>query len=220
MRLPPSTSAYPVFVRYGRYVARRLRRAGLTHLAESAEQVTLAAREAGRAWEDADDAIQAALADRDAADDDLDATAQQLRTTLLGRNVGAEREEPYTLIFPKGIGYYTAAPVDQNARRYGELKQRAEGHLPASDAARKAVLKAVDNGVAALAEAEGALAAAETTDGLAATRARSALRAFERQMEKIYGALVSESGKSAAERFFPKTRVAKEKPAPTPPPVV
>ncbi|MFO0625039.1 MAG: hypothetical protein U0325_05430 [Polyangiales bacterium] len=103
---------------------------GRTDLATSVERSTLAARESGRAWEDADDAIQAALADRDAADDDLDPIAQSARTTRAGRGISAGREAPYTLIFPAGIGYYIAAPLDENTKRY-ELRARLEQNLPA-----------------------------------------------------------------------------------------
>lgn len=223
MRLPPPSSAYTTFVRYGFYVVRRLRRAGHDDLAASAEKVTRAARETGRAWEDADDAIQAALADRDGADDDLDEGAQSFRNSLAGRGTRADREEPYTLIFPEGIGYYIAAPLDENVQRYGELKRRIEEHLPASDAVRKTALAAITRGLKDFADATAALAAAESEERLAGTRARSALRAFERQMEKTYGLLLASHGKSVAERFFPKVRGSKGEadpgaptPAPTP----
>ncbi len=219
MRLPPITSAYPVFVRYGRYVTRRLRRAGYTALAEGTELATVAVRDTGRAWEDADDPIQAALADRDAADDDLDGATNHFRASLAGRSADAVRQEPYTLIFTRGVGYYTAAPIDENAQRYEELKTRVEDGLPAGDPAREAIVTAIRVGVPSLKAAEEALADAETAEGIAGTKARSAVRAFERIMEKTYGALVSELGKAAAERFFPKTRVVKEKTAPEPNPV-
>lgn len=209
MRLPAPSAAYTTFVRYGFYVVRRLRRAGFADLATSAEKVTLAVRVAGRAWEDADDPIEAALADRDAADDELDDAAQTARNALAGRSTAAAREEPYVLIFPDGIGYYTAAPLDENARRYGELVERLKAHLPAGDEVRKAAAPVIGKGIKAFDEAGKALDAAESAERLAGTRARSALRAFERQMEKTYGALLIEVGKTAAERFFPRARAAK-----------
>ncbi len=219
MRLPPTGSSYTVVARYGRYVTRRLRRAGRADLAESAERATIAVRDTGRAWEDADDPIQAALADRDAADDDLDDATNEFRAGLAGRSKDAEKEAPYTLIFTKGVGYFTAAPVDENVQRYDELTARVVDALPATDPARKTLVTALNKGVPALKAAEEALGAAETAEGIAGTKARSAIRAFERVMEKTYGALVSELGKAAAERFFPKTRVVKEKAAPDPKPV-
>lgn len=219
MRLPPPSSSYTTFVRYGLYVVRRLRRAGLLSLAKDAERHTLAARESGRAWEDADDAIQAALADRDASDDDLDLTAQSARNTLAGRGVSADREAPYTLIFPDGVGYYLAAPLDQNARRYGELRARLEENLPASDAVRKSAVPALQKGVQDFEAAVKALGDAESAERIAATHARTALRALERQLERTYGALIAEVGKARAERFFPRVRRARREdpPAPTNP---
>jgi hypothetical protein len=59
------------FVRYGLYVMRRLRRAGLAALAQKAEKTTLDVKTAGRLWEDADEPILYATADRDAAADAL-----------------------------------------------------------------------------------------------------------------------------------------------------
>lgn len=218
MRLPPSTSSYATFVRYGFYVVRRLRRAKLDTLATDAEKATLAARATGRAWQDADDAIQAAYADRDGADDELDETGQEVRTNLLGRAVGADRAEPYTLIFPDGIGYYIAAPVDESAKRYGELQKRLETHLPASDTLRKSAVPALRTGIKALQDAEKTLDGAESEERLAATHARKSLRAFERQMEKTYGALVAEYGRAKADRFFPKVRAVRPQTAPPAPP--
>ncbi len=101
MRLPPSSSAYLVFVRYGRYVTRRLRQAGHADLAESTERATAIVRDTGRAWEDADDPIQAAFADRDAADDELDDATEEFRVILAGRGKEAVKQAPYTLIFPR-----------------------------------------------------------------------------------------------------------------------
>jgi hypothetical protein len=138
MRLPPPSSSYTTFVRYGLYVVRRLRQRGLSDLAASVEREVLAARETGRAWEDADDAIQMALADRDGADDDLDLTAQTLRNTLAGRGVGADREAPYTQVFPQGVAWYLAAPLDENVRRYDELRARVDpSGVLQSDLARR-----------------------------------------------------------------------------------
>lgn len=206
MRLPAPSSEYRAFVRYGRYVSRRLRRAGFEVLAKDAEKTTQQVKITGRAWEDADEPIQDAMADRDAADDDLDLSAQRLRMALAGRTLGAERQEPYTLIFPQGIGYYTAAPLDEEEARYGELRLRVQQHLPADDDAGVNAIKAIDSGLATFKSSVEALRDAQAKEALARTSARSAIAAFERQMEKTYGVLLVEVGKTQAERFFPKIR--------------
>lgn len=204
MQLPTSSSSYRTRVRYGRYVARRLRRSKLTQLADDATTVTNALREAGRAWDDADDAIQDALADRDGADDDLDVLAQEARAMLAGRGADAAKRSPYTDVFPGGISYYTAAPLDEEVKRYTELKARLTEHLPAADEVRKKAVKGIEAGLKDYGAAVQAVDAARTAESLAATRLAKATDAWAKQMEKSYGALVSEVGRAAADRFFPR----------------
>lgn len=204
MQLPSATSSYRTRVRFGRYVARRLRRDKYTQLADDATTATNAVREAGRAWDDADDAIQDALADRDASDDALDGAAQEARHSLAGRSMEASKQAPYVDIFFKGISYYTAAPLDEEEKRYGELKKRLVDHLPASDEVRKKTVKAIDAGLADFKAATNELDTARTAESMASTRLRKATDAWVRQMEKAYGALVADAGRTAAERYFPR----------------
>ena len=211
MQLPAATSSYQTRVRFGRYLARRLRRDKLGQLADDVSTVTNNLRHAGRAWEDADDAIQDALADRDAADDDLDLLAQETRMSLAGRGLSAAKEAPYTDIFPLGIGYYIAAPLDEEVKRYDELRKRLAEHLPAGDEVRKKAIKGIEPGLKAFESATKQLDAARTAESLAATQLAKATDAWTKQMEKAYGALVVEVGRSAAERFFP--RVTRKTPA-------
>lgn len=206
MRLPAASSHFSKRVRFGRYVTRRLRRARLTALAVDVEQVTTSLRTLGRALEDADDAIQDAIADRDAADDDLDDGAKDARASLAGRGASADKEPPYTLVFPDGVGYYTAAPLDQEVQRYGELKLRLEEHLPGNDKVRNKTVALIVAGLEGFSAASAELAKARTADALASTRLTAATEAWERQMEKTYGALLTQVGKAKAERFFPVVR--------------
>jgi hypothetical protein len=193
----------------------------LTALATSALKVTQTLRELGRAVEDADDTIQDALADRDGADDDLDSAAQEARAALGGRSADAVKNTPYTSIFPDGISYYTAAPLDEEEQRYGELKDRLGEHLPGTDAVRKKTSKAIDHGLADWKAAADELKKARTAESLSATKLATATEAWTRQMEKTYGALVGEVGKAKAEAFFPQVRGKRSTPAdPTAPPDV
>jgi hypothetical protein len=174
--------------------------------------VTSGLRQHGRAWDDTEDAIQDATADRDAADDDLDLAAQEGRATLAGRSVTTVKESPYTDIFPQGVGYYTAAPLDEEVKRYTELKKRVSEHLPAGDAVRVQVVQAVDTHLPSFETGGKALDAARTEEAMAATRLAKATDAWTKQMEKTYGALVADVGRAAAERFFP--RVTRKVPKP------
>ncbi len=206
MRLPPASASHRQAVRFGRYVARRLRQEKLSQLADDATAATNLVRDAGRAWEDADDAIQDALADRDGADDHLDSAAQLARVSLAGRSADAVKKAPYTLVFHAGIGYYTAAPLDREVQRYGELDQRLAEHLPAGDEVRLHASKAIAAGLADFSAATTALQAARTAEALAATKLAAATDAWSNLIEKTYGALFAERGRAEADRFFPKVR--------------
>jgi hypothetical protein len=211
MRLPLPSAHYSQRVRYGRYVARRLRRAKRIALATDVEAATLEILKRGREVEDADGPVQEAMADRDAADDDLDTAAQRARNHLAGRGVEAMTSAPYTLIFPQGIGYYTAAPLDEETERYDELRKRLEELLPPADAVRQEAIPIIEAGIGSFTAAVDALSKARTEEALASTRLGAAEDAWARLMTKVYGLLISELGRPAAERFFPKAKSGKKK---------
>lgn len=211
MQLPQTSAHYSARVRFGQYVSRRLKRARLTAMAADVAKVTAAVLQAGRAAEDADAPVQDAMADRDAADDDLDVAAQTLRARLAGKSVEAVREEPYTRIFPDGIGFYLAAPLGEEIERYTLLAQRIEEHVPASEKVGAATVKAIRAGLTEFAAATKALGAAKNAAAHAEGRLESAVDAWSTHLEKTYGALVAEVGRTAAERFFPKGRTRAKK---------
>jgi hypothetical protein len=206
MRLPAPSAHFSQIVRYGNYVARRLRRARMLPLAADVEKTTALVLLTGRAREDADKPIQDALADRDAFDDDIDQAAQASRLELAARSIDAVKTAPYTLIYPDGIGYYTAAPLDEEVARYGELKRRLEEHLPAADQVRCKTIAAIDAGLDGFRGAVEALTSARTAESLASTRLAAAIEGWEKQIEKSYGAIVGEVGRATAERFFPRVK--------------
>ncbi len=204
MQLPAATSSPQARVRYGRYLARRLRRANFMQLATDMTTVTNVVRQQSREWDDTDDAMQEALADRDGADDDLDTTAKTARAALAGRDTNASTQPPYTLIFPYGIDYYTAAPLDEEVKRYGELSVRLTEHLPAGDDVRVKAVPEITAGITDFDLGAKAVDAARTEESLASTRLAKATDAWEKQVEKTYGALVTELGRAGADRFFPQ----------------
>lgn len=206
MRLPKENAHYGHRVRFGRYVARRLRRAGRDGLAQDAAQATNTVRDAGRASEDTQEPVQEMLADRDGVDDLLDATAQNCRAQLAGRSAAAMRQIPYTAIFPDGLGYYTAAPLDEEEKRYNLLIQRLDTHLEPTDPVRLETIAALQAGITEFGKAASALATARNAALLASGKLERATETWERQMEKTYGTLLAEIGKTAAEQFFPRIR--------------
>jgi hypothetical protein len=211
MQTPHVNAHHSHKVRFGRYVERRARRAKRDAMADDIRAATNAVRTTGRALEDTIDPVQEAMADRDAADDDLDTTAKTARLTLASRGLDADKKEPYTLIFHQGIAYYTAARLEDEEDRYGELKSRLAEHLPANDEVRISASAAIDTGIAAFKAGISALSTARTEESLAKTRLESAEEAWEKLMTKVYGILVSELGRAAADSFFPKTRASKTK---------
>jgi hypothetical protein len=218
MQLPAATAHFSARVRYGRYVARRLKRARLTSLANDATKATTAVLTAGRVAEDADGPVQDAMADRDASDDDLDTAAQDARAKLAGRSADAVTKTPYTQIFPDGIGFYTAAPLDEEDARYSLFSQRLAAHLPANDKVRTSTIPVIETGLSDFAKATKELTAARNAASIADGHLATAEDAWEKQMEKTYGALVVEVGRAAADKFFPKTKTKSKKGGPATPP--
>lgn len=209
MQLPKETGSYIPLVRAGLYISRRVRRDGRESLAADILAASISVRSAGRAWEDAGDNVQLGLADRDACDDNLDAVAQETRLSLASTSVSAAKEAPYTLIFPEGIGYYTAAAVDQEVSRYTELRDRLVANLDALNSVRVASVPRIETGLADYVSAATSLESAERVQLLARTQLLHTMRSFIRQLEKTYGLLVSEVGKAKAERYFPKVKSKK-----------
>ncbi len=203
MQLPRQNRNYKAHVRFGRYVASRLKTAKFSALAADVNAVTDDVKQRGRAWEDAGEQETDRIGERDAIDDGLDTAAKRLRMNLASRSLGAEKEPPYTAVFPDGVAYYTAAPVKESATRYRELVTRAEKSLPAADAALTELQGAVPAQIDAYTAAVVAVEEARTSEGIARTDLNAALDAWTVQLERVYGALIVEVGKRAAERFFP-----------------
>lgn len=206
MQLPQTTAGYRTRVRFTRYVLARLQRAQRDSPALKATLDKV--KSAGRRAEDLEEEVDAALAQRDAADDALDTIARAARRQLAARTATATQEAPFTSIFPSGLGYYTDATLDENAGVYGELKARLEAHLPAGDAVRDEAVGQLDTLIPAFEAAEKAVTAARTALAVAGTQLDAAEDDLDRLLEKVYGTLIADLGKASAEAFFPKLRGA------------
>jgi hypothetical protein len=204
MQLPSPTSSYRRRTTYGRYVGRKLRQAQHAALADQAAAATRAVKDAGRRWEDLEEDIQDALADRDAADERLDGLAASLRFALASRSQDAVKTNPYLKLFPQGLAFYTAAPLSDTAARYKSLWNRVEADLPNEDPLRAEYAPKLHDAIQ-LFEVSVELVR-QTHDNQSRAHAELGLteEAWEREMERIYGALMAEEGKDHAERYFPK----------------
>lgn len=204
MQLPSPTASYRRRITYGRYVGRKLRQAQHAALADQVAAATRAVKDAGRRWEDLEEEIQDALADRDAADERLDSLASALRFSLASRSQDATKTDPYLKLFPQGLAFYTAAPLSETAARYKSLWNRVEADLPSGDPLRaehgpnlQAAIRLFEVSVELV---------GQTTDNQSRAQAEldRAEEAWEREMERTYAALMAEEGKDHAERYFPK----------------
>lgn len=221
MRLVAPSAGFTTRVGFGRYVWRRLVRAGFADLAASAQVVNEAVLTAGRAVEDHELPESEAIANRDADDDDLDDTAQLMRLQLASRSVQASRERPYTDIFPDGIEHYIAATLALQSTRYSELIKRTVEHLPETDPVRVEGTPKLEAQLASWSVSFTQVSDARNDLAIARTARDAAVDDWVTTMERIYGALVSKVGKRKAERFFPKLsrrRVASEEPEVDPDP--
>lgn len=203
MRLPNERQAWSGYARYGRYVLRQLRTAKKASAEQDLRAMHEALKEAGRAWEEAEEAVQEALADRNAADFDLDVFAREARLRLAGRSLRAAKEAPFRVIFAEGLDHWTASPLDRVVERFVELGRRLELNLPEGDEVRARAGAELEGLVGAYREAH------EATRGAQAEARRARLSFEERRsawrgfMERLYGSLVAELGKAEARRFFP-----------------
>lgn len=218
MQLPKHNRHYQTQVDYGRYVAARLRKVSREDLAVGVDQATQSVKDKGRAWQDLNEAVSTDLAHRDAADEALDSLAQVFRLNLASRSVGADKQAPYTTIFPKGLAYYTAAPMSENVARYNELLTRAEAALPSDDPALCTLQASLPGLITNFEQAAKALDAARAQAGVARTALETSVDDWLIQMEKTYGLLVAELTRKVAERFFPRpsSSTGGDPPAPEP----
>ena len=206
MKLPSQSARYERRVQYGRYVVTRLRTAKRDDLAGGVDQSTGSVKAAGREAGDAVEPVQVAMALRDASDNDMDVATQNFRQKLSSRSLHADQEPPYTQIFHEGVGYYIAAPLSENETRYKELIARVEANLPDDDELRAPLVDGVSVGIEDFKLATAELAKARTAHAMASSACDAAEDDWDMLMEKTYGLLISEVGKKAAERFFPRSK--------------
>lgn len=218
MRLPQKSASVSLRLSYGRYVARRLRRAKLspeeTEVRTLSDQLS-AAEQAESALEEE---FSSLLADRDAADDDLDDITKRHRQAIEGRSTNANKERPYTDIYPDGVAWYTASPLAEQASRYELLARRYGEFLPDGDPVR-AEAGIITQGLAAWKDAAAAIDKAELDIAMARAKTRKAIDAWEEGLTRLYFRLGERFGKAQAERYFPKAargRRAGEVDAPEP----
>lgn len=203
MQLPKPGASYRRRVRFGRHVARKLLVAGFAAQAADVKAATDRVKQAGRAWEDAEDEQYEAGAAVESADDALDTLAQEGRNALSGRGVDAINQSPYTDIYPWGIGHYTAAPQAEQASRYRFLATQLTTHLAEGDPVR-AQAAVIEAGVSTWEAARQGEALAERNTLQKSQTLALEEAALDRLLDKTYAFLRGEVGAKRAEKYFPK----------------
>ena len=205
MRLPAESASNAVRYTYARYVARRSRRAKLADEENEVKAVTAALKAAAENEDAAEQVLPDVFADRDSYDDELDDIAKRHRQAIEGRGTNANRERPYTSIYPDGIAWYTSAPLDQQKSRYELLVRRYSENLPDDDPVR-AESHLITEALEGWLQATEALGKAQMEVAVARAKTAQALEAWETTLNRLYFRLGERLGKTRAERLFPKIR--------------
>ena len=203
MRLPHKNASVPTRLNYARYLGQRLRRSKLTTDENDVKTLSDAMRQADLAETALEEELTSLYADRDAADDELDDLTKRHRQAIEGRATNANRERPYTDIFPDGVAWYTASPLNEQVNRYELLVRRYNEFLPDGDPVRAEATR-ITQGVAAWKDSTDKLAKAELDLAMARGKTAQTVSAWEEGLRRLYFRLAERVGKTQAERFFPK----------------
>jgi hypothetical protein len=207
MQLPHAHAGTAALLSYGRYVEARLLMMARAVLAEEVKRITDSLKIAGRQREDAMEQWRTAAAKRDALNDRFDDVVKIARKQLASRGVRAEKEAPYTTVFPQGIDVYVKATLPEQMTAMRTFLERL-ARLPEGDAVRAAAEPIVQACVAEWQAAADAVAETERRVVEARVAYAQARDAWERLLDRTYGQLRAELGREEAERFFPRTRRA------------
>lgn len=215
MQLPHASASFQRHVRTGRFTARRLRTASYSDIESPLKACNQTVKDRGRAWEDSEDLIQDALADRDWAEEQASLATREIRLALASRSLDATKTAPYTKIFPDGLDYYVQAKLDEIEQRYQEFVTRVTDNLSADDGVVTSLLPKVKAALSSFQLAVGALSTAITDESVARSELEDAQGEWTTLMTNTHAELIKRVGKPRAERFFQRFR-EKSKPADVP----
>ncbi len=204
MRLPPPTAAYAQRVSYGCYTEAALLSEGFNGAAGSVRTQIDAVKTAGRAYEDHQEKLFGARAQRDLATWHINRTIQTFALGLRSRSLDAVKKAPYTLILPNGIDEYIIAPIPQVVQRVTLLKERVTLHLDPADPLRVALLNDIEGPLTRWMAAQAKLEDARRQRAHASQVLDTAEAAFDKVLTDIWADRVKAEDKGKAERFFAK----------------
>lgn len=204
MQLPKKGAGASHHYRFALYTVRQLTLKGHSDLAAPIQEKTVSLLAQSRAWEDACAATYQSYADRDAADEALDALASTARLSLASRSLEADKEPPYTQIFPDGVRWYTRSPMDEEQSRYQLLCSLLEEYLGADDVIVTSHVPQLKAGMEAFKKATEVLTGYQQNETLVRTRLETAIDELSKLLTDAYGILLTRVGKLKAEAYFRK----------------
>lgn len=209
MQLPNSESSPDRIVLYGRYLRRATMRAAYADLALMVLEANDAVVAADRQLFDLAGHVEEATCDRVFVGALLHDSIRDIRLKLGQRYVGADRERPFTAVFPNNLEEYVSAKVGEQIDRTRMLCARLTENLEGDDPLIRVAVPELRAQLAAWTEALTAVSEArEVLDGAKARLAQAIVTWRARTLE-VYGLLLGRVGKQKAERFFPRTSAKK-----------
>jgi len=210
MKTPSPGSHFRHHVRSGLYTVGRLLRAHMSEQAGSIQQATQTVLQTGRALEDAEFALVDAFAARDATDDLLDTQTQLGRQQLASRGLGADKRTPYTAIFPDGIKWYIAAPLEEQVARYQIFINRCSTQLPEDDTLRLNVVPQIATLLGEWQAASSSLMTRQASTTGARDELEAGISVWQKLMHDSYNTLCIQLSKAQAEQFFLREKAPKK----------
>jgi len=194
----------------GYYLARRLQRVGEGTRSENVLAAVETLKSQKRVAEDTAEAVEMGYADRDAADDDLDAVATQVGRLIVGDDVTLRKQPPYSLVFPDGMEGVTEAPISSNDTAYRLFGVRVTEHLPADHAGRVLVESQLPKLLAEFGSMTASLDVAIGRRAALEAKLEGAELEFDQQLEKLFHSLAQTYGTQRARKFFAPPRKKKK----------
>jgi len=174
----------------------------MSEQAGSIQQATQTVLQTGRALEDAEFALVDSYAARDASDDLLDTQVQLGRQQLASRGLGADKQTPYTALFPDGIKWYIAAPLEDQVERYQIFINRCNAQLLEDDTVRINVVPQITTLLGEWQAASSSLMTRQASTTGARDALEAAISVWQKLMHDSYNTLCIQLTKAKAEQFF------------------
>ena len=201
MELPPVSAKYDQKMRFGAYVAARLRLHKLEELAARVEKRTNRLRDVNHRLDDAAARVHAAMAMRDHWVEGLTKMIHVLRATLDGAPV---LRAANLRIFKKGVEHFLNVPLGELEARHLELIGLVEEHLGTQEKLQRKTLKSLRTRLDGFKEATRQMSEARAALFEARGKREKSTKSWQKAMREVYEALSEAVGEEEAEKVYPQ----------------